>query len=275
MAVRLVLAIATDREIRRRRQRGEHIEHPARVAVLHLGAELARERLPIGIGLRRLRFGDEFGARRQRRQPDVVKVARRELVFRHAARRTAHGADPHALVVGTRRAEPDDADAHAGLPFRMTGAHRTPAHRRRRASEALRRDRNPRRDTRPRTGLPGEPPSPAMPRPVPGPSPTGDTTNRIAPPTAFDEAMPRRRAAARTIRRDPARACARRRAAPDAFGACACVRRRSRSPRRSHPRRSRRSPRSARRRTSGPSAGHRRRAARAGIRPAPRSAPCT
>src|SRR5689334_432556 len=72
VAARLVLAIAADREIRRRRQRREHIQNPARRRRLHLLLVLLRKRAPcrlIPLLLRLLTELYQRLARRKVRQP--------------------------------------------------------------------------------------------------------------------------------------------------------------------------------------------------------------
>src|SRR5262249_47489719 len=111
--MRFVFAVAADREARCVRERGEELEVVLRRRLLHLGAVLLHERAPRG---RRLRTEPELHgreARREVRKPDVVEVSLRELRLRHSARRPPHGADAQAFAACTRRAEANDADAHA------------------------------------------------------------------------------------------------------------------------------------------------------------------
>ena len=53
-----------------------------------------------------------LGAGREVGAPDVVPVLCRELLFGHAARRAAYGADTGAFVEGAWAAELNDADCH-------------------------------------------------------------------------------------------------------------------------------------------------------------------
>ncbi len=113
VAAVFVVAIAADRERGRRRQRSEQVEHLRRIAMRHLGTEVTLERAPFGVAFGGLRLRDEFGARRQRRQPHVVIIARGEFGFRHAARRPTYRADPQPFARRARRSQLYDPYTHA------------------------------------------------------------------------------------------------------------------------------------------------------------------
>src|SRR5581483_1919121 len=123
VAVRLVLAIAADREIRRVRERREHIEQVIALGTLHFGAIFTYELLPLGGGRRVQRKLHDFRAWREIRQPHVVPVLRGVTRLRHAARRAPYRADTHTFVARARTAEPDDTDAH--FSFRGEAAGRS------------------------------------------------------------------------------------------------------------------------------------------------------
>src|SRR5262245_24031080 len=112
MAANGILAIAADREVGAVRKRGEDVERLPRLGPLHLRAIAPREAPPVRI---RLRAATELHgrlARRECREPGVVPITRRELRFRHAARRAPDGAEARTFADRARSPEPDDADRH-------------------------------------------------------------------------------------------------------------------------------------------------------------------
>src|SRR5512137_372957 len=115
MAVRLVLAITPDREVRLMRQPREQFERVASLRRIHLRAVLPAERRPLRRRRRLLSELHRLDARREIREPDVVPIPRRELGLRHAARRPPDGADAQALVRRPRSPEAHDADRHEFL----------------------------------------------------------------------------------------------------------------------------------------------------------------
>ena len=116
MAVRLVLAIAAEREIDLVRQRGDQVERVAVVGRSHLGAVLAEKFRPVLRRLRRVRELHRLRLRPEIGIPHVEPVLRGIFGFRHAARRPPHRADARAFMRQPRAAEPDDADGHLRLP---------------------------------------------------------------------------------------------------------------------------------------------------------------
>src|SRR5581483_6484940 len=114
MAATLVLAVAADGEVGVMRQRRERRDVVSRIRDAHLAAIAPREGFP---SRRRERLGhhpaEQLEARREVREPNVVVIELRVIALLHAARRLAHGAEPQALAFLARRAQTDDAHAHA------------------------------------------------------------------------------------------------------------------------------------------------------------------
>src|SRR4051794_10939547 len=86
VAMRLVLAIAADREISLVGERGEEVEGVPRRRLVHLGAEAAQERLPFLRRPCRLGARHEIGAGRKIGVPDVEPVIRGIALLAHPPR---------------------------------------------------------------------------------------------------------------------------------------------------------------------------------------------
>src|SRR3954470_11929723 len=112
VAACLVRAIAADGQVRAVGERGKQRDQPLGTRLGHLAPVVARVLAPAPI---RPRLGERpahpFLARRQLRQPHVVKIAPRIVGLAHAARRATRRADAHALAPLTRAAEPYYAEA--------------------------------------------------------------------------------------------------------------------------------------------------------------------
>src|SRR5688500_15581361 len=108
MAALRVFAVAANREIRVRRQRGEEADQAIGRRRLHLAAIRLGEARPVLLRLRH-----QPGAGREIGQPQVVIIAPRVIGLAHAARRPAHRAQTQAFVRRARATETDYADSHA------------------------------------------------------------------------------------------------------------------------------------------------------------------
>src|SRR5437763_1742303 len=94
----LILAVAAEREAGLMRQGGQQVEDSGRLRLVHLGPELALERVPGPLVLRPLPERHQLLAGREIRQPDVIEVERCELRLRHSPRWSANRAEPQTLI---------------------------------------------------------------------------------------------------------------------------------------------------------------------------------
>src|SRR6185503_12642674 len=111
VAARLVLAVATDGEVRMLGKPCEELEQALRRRDFHLACVSFPVAAPARIrpGLRD-GPAEQLLAGRKLRKPHVVIVAPRVIAFLHTARRAAHRADAQALAARARATEADDAD---------------------------------------------------------------------------------------------------------------------------------------------------------------------
>src|ERR1039457_297250 len=93
MAVRLVFAVATDREVRMMRERCEQIESPAVLGGRHLGPVFLQKSEPLTRSRSRLAGLHGFEAGRKVGKPHVIPVLRCKSGLGHTPRRTADCAD--------------------------------------------------------------------------------------------------------------------------------------------------------------------------------------
>ena len=110
MTARLVGAIAADRKIGAVGQRRQQVQEAAVLGVLHFGFISPDEPAPSGLVFGRAAGLQEFFARSEIRQPDVVEVLRREFALGHPARRAPYRADAKTLALLAWTAQTDDAD---------------------------------------------------------------------------------------------------------------------------------------------------------------------
>src|SRR5690348_10822980 len=99
MAMRFILAIATDRKAALVRERCEQCDGVTILRSRHFGSILFREPGPL-----RWSFGiqPQFHRRHARcqvREPNVVPILGRELAFRHTSWRTANGSDSKSFAL--------------------------------------------------------------------------------------------------------------------------------------------------------------------------------
>ena len=115
MATRLVLAVAAEREVGPKRERGEKVQRAAGRPFGHLGFEGADEGIPFRGRAGGLALRHQPGAGRQVRIPDVEPVVGGVAFLADAARRTAHGADPGPLMRIAGCAQANDPKRHDAL----------------------------------------------------------------------------------------------------------------------------------------------------------------
>ena len=113
MAAGFIFAIAADREIAGVREGGKQIERCPAIRPRHLSAISFPELGPIARALRLLREFYSGGAWRERRQPYIVEIPGRIILFWHAARRPPHRADAQALAGKAVATETNDTDGQA------------------------------------------------------------------------------------------------------------------------------------------------------------------
>jgi hypothetical protein len=94
VAAVLVLAVATQRQIRVMRQGRQYIQFAAPIRCVHLPLELPDEGSPLPLAGHMQGFVHKPGAGGQVREPDVVVIEPGEIRLRNAARRPPHGAQP-------------------------------------------------------------------------------------------------------------------------------------------------------------------------------------
>ncbi len=107
------------------RESRKKIEQPGRLRLIHLGPKLPLEGSPGAIVLGRLREGHQFGAWRKIRQPDIIEVTLRDLLFWHAARRPSNSPEPNTFVTVFMGSKSHDSDRQVrNLRFREMDARR-------------------------------------------------------------------------------------------------------------------------------------------------------
>src|SRR5690349_486526 len=125
MAMGLVLAITTYREICGMRKSCEHIQSAGGIRVCHLGTVLPFERRPLCRCSSAVRSLHRLEAGREIRKPDVVPILGCELGLRYAAGRTTNRSNAQTLVLGARAPEPHDVYRHTSYDcFVTVGLHR-------------------------------------------------------------------------------------------------------------------------------------------------------
>src|SRR3990172_9182649 len=116
MAMRLVFAVATDREVRMLRQRCEQLDCPAALRVCHLGPVFPGKCEPFTWGRGRLARLHGFDAGREVGKPHVIPVLRCEIGLGHTSRRASDSADSSSFALDPLAAQPDNAYDHSSLP---------------------------------------------------------------------------------------------------------------------------------------------------------------
>jgi hypothetical protein len=103
--------VATQGEILLGGERGQQCDQSFRRGPSHLSAVATNEcSPPLGAEWLRVSPGDQWGARRQLRNPDIVVVTSPDIFLPHAAGRTAHGAQADSLIMPARHAKADDVN---------------------------------------------------------------------------------------------------------------------------------------------------------------------
>src|SRR5208283_3337821 len=94
---------------------GKQLAQDGAMAAMLVGAIASDEDAPVFFALGRLSELAQLLARRERGQPDVVVVARRERGLRHAAGRPPHRADAQSFAGEAGASELNNVNRHGDL----------------------------------------------------------------------------------------------------------------------------------------------------------------